>query len=119
MAHEKPIVVRDENFYLQLQSSDNTHEVKNMLPKVVGRPCHINMLAGKGMPKHITNAESAVLFGVIKANTTFVLSEPVQACKSVAVTLIDRQLLHMTTKDMCVLFCGLCPHSTINQDVIM
>ena len=51
------------------------------------------MLAGKGMPKHITNAESAVLFGVIKANTTFVLSEPVQACKSVAVTLIDRQLL--------------------------
>ena len=93
MAHEKPIVVRDENFYLQQQSSDNTHEVKDMLPKVVGRPCHINMLAGKGIPKHITNAESAVLFGVIKANTTFVLSEPVQACKSVAVTLIDRQLL--------------------------
>jgi hypothetical protein len=51
------------------------------------------MLTGKGMPKHITNAESAVLFGVIKANTTFVLSEPVQACTSVAVTLTDRQQL--------------------------
>ena len=74
MTHEKPIMVRDENFYLQQRSSDNTHEVKNMLPKFVGLPCRTTMLTGKGMPKHITNAESAVLFGVIKANTTFVLS---------------------------------------------
>ena len=51
------------------------------------------MLTGKGMPKHITNAESAVLLRVIKANTTFVLSEPVQAGKSLAVTLTDRQQL--------------------------
>ena len=93
MTHEKPIMVRDENFYLQQRSSDNTHEVKNMLPKFVGVPCRTTMLTGKGMPKHITNAESAVLFQVIKANTTFVLSEPVQACKSVAVTLTDRQQL--------------------------
>lgn len=94
MTHEKPIMVRDENFYLQQRSSDNTHAVKNMLPKVVGQPCRTTMLfTGKGMPKHITKAESAVLFGVIKANTTFVLSEPVQACKSVALTLTDRQQL--------------------------
>ena len=86
-------MVRDENFYLQQRSSDNTHEVKNMLPKFVGLPCRTTMLTGKGMPKHITNAESAALFGVIKANTTFVLSEPVQACKSVALTLTDRQQL--------------------------
>jgi hypothetical protein len=93
MTHEKPIMVRDENFYLQQQSSDNTHEIKDLLPKFVGHACDINMLTGKGMPKHITNAESAALFGVIKANTTFVLSEPIQACKSVAVTLTDRQQL--------------------------
>ena len=93
MTHEKPIMVRDENFYLQQRSSDNTHEVKNMLPKFVGVPCRTTMLTGNGMPKHITNVESAVLFQVIKANTTFVLSEPVQACKSVALTLTDRQQL--------------------------
>ena len=66
MTHEKPIMVRDENFYIQQQSSDNTHEVKDMLPKFVGVPCRTTMLTGKGMPKHITNAESAVLFQVIK-----------------------------------------------------
>ena len=86
-------MLRDENFYIQQQSSDITHEVKDMLPKFVGLPCHTNMLTGKGMPKHITNAESAVLLRVIKANTTFVLSEPVQAGKSLAVTLTDRQQL--------------------------
>ena len=93
LAHEKPIMLRDENFYIQQQSSDITHEVNDKSPKFVGLPCHTNMLTGKGMPKHITNAESAVLLRVIKANTTFVLSEPVQAGKSLAVTLTDRQQL--------------------------
>ncbi len=46
---------------------------------------------GAGLPTHIKGVEAAAVLGVIKSNTTIVWNSTIQACKSLAVTLADRQ----------------------------
>ena len=88
LTHEAPIMMREENCFFQKEVS-----AKSASAKVVGITSNINLRTGLGLPKHITVAETKALFGVIKANTTIVWHPPLQACKSVAVTLKDRQQL--------------------------
>jgi hypothetical protein len=88
MANEKPNMVRDENSFLHSSSP----EVEND-PKFVGKPTEIHLRTREGMPKHIHHDEIAALFRVIHTNKTIVWTPPLQACKSIAITLTDRQQL--------------------------
>jgi hypothetical protein len=87
MAHEKTIMVRDENSFLQQLNSDNCSPGVETRPTFVGQPTNINLHTGKGMPKHINDDETATLFRVINTNTTIVWTPSIQACKSIAITL--------------------------------
>jgi len=88
MANEKPIMVRDENSFLHSSSPVVEND-----PKFVGKPTEINLRTREGMPKHIHHDELAALFRVIHTNNTIVWTPPLQACKSIAITLSDRQQL--------------------------
>jgi hypothetical protein len=93
MAHEKPIMVRDENSFFKQQNNDSwSPDVENS-PNFVEKPTNINLRTRDGMPKHIQHDENAALFRVINANKTIVWTPPIQACKSIAITLTDRQQL--------------------------
>jgi hypothetical protein len=91
MANEKPIMVRDENSFCMQQNNDSCSPDVENRPKFVGKPSNINLRTRDGMPKHIQHDENAALFRVINTNKTIVCTPPLQACKSIAITLTDRQ----------------------------
>ena len=93
MVHEKPIMVRDENSFLMQQNNDNLNPDVDNSPKFVGKPTNLNFRTRQGMPKHIKQDENDALFRVINTNKTSVWAPPIQACKSITITLTDRQQL--------------------------
>ncbi len=110
MAHEKPIVVHNEHFYLvrDERNTPATMTSSRTLPEFVGQVREINFATAKGMPKHLTLTEKAGIFRAIRTGTTNINSDaggtasikavlwhpPIQACTAMATTFIDRQLTH-------------------------
>jgi hypothetical protein len=72
MAHEKPIMVRDEKSFCKQQNNDSSSPDAENSPKFVGQPTDINLRTREGMPKHIQHDENAALFRVINTNKTIV-----------------------------------------------
>jgi hypothetical protein len=86
MTHEQPIMLRDEICFFQRVGCSNRDR-----PKPVGQITNIDIRMGTGLPTHIKGVEAAAVLGVIKSNTTIVWNPTIQAYKSLAVTLADRQ----------------------------
>ena len=98
MTNEKPIQVREDDDLLLLPQQCNYWNTD-----FFGIKRELDFDTLKGMPKHLTQAETVALFRAIKNDTTVgrigatphvLWTPPIHACTAMTTTFLDRQLPH-------------------------